>query len=92
MYFTVLVKETGLLKARLGLAISNKHARRAVDRNRLKRLVRESFRIHKEFLPGIDVVVLAKRETYRATNPVLKNSLADLWKSVHRKFSLTEDS
>ena len=49
--------------ARLGLAISKKNAKRAVDRNRIKRLIRESFRQNREKLPGIDLVVMAKPVT-----------------------------
>ena len=41
---TILAAPNDLDYPRLGLAISKKHAKRAVDRNRIKRIVRESFR------------------------------------------------
>ncbi len=44
--FTVLARENGLDYPRLGLAISKKCAKRAVDRNRIKRQFRESFRLN----------------------------------------------
>ncbi len=44
---------------RLGLAVSRKALPRAVDRNRVKRIVRESFR-HMCLCPGIDFVVVAR--------------------------------
>ena len=42
--------------ARLGLMVGKKVLRRAVDRNRAKRMIRESFRRQRR-LPAVDVVV-----------------------------------
>lgn len=57
---TVLARGGGQQAARLGLAIPAKQIRRAVDRNRVKRLIRESFRRHQAVLQGLDVVVIAR--------------------------------
>jgi ribonuclease P protein component len=46
--------------ARLGLVVGKKHVRSAVQRNRIKRLIRESFRIRKQEFGTIDLVVLAR--------------------------------
>lgn len=43
--------------ARLGLLISRRHAPRAVERNRIKRCIREAFRLEQERLGPIDVLV-----------------------------------
>jgi ribonuclease P protein component len=48
-------------KARLGLAITKRVAPRAVDRNRVKRVVREVFRHAAPQLRGVDVVIKLKR-------------------------------
>lgn len=64
---------------RLGLAISKRRARRAVDRNRIKRVVRESFRQQGEALHGLDIVVLAQRQTKDADNRRLFDSLNRHW-------------
>ncbi|HER35527.1 MAG: ribonuclease P protein component [Halothiobacillaceae bacterium] len=46
--------------ARLGLAVSRKRVRLAHERNRIKRVAREQFRLALAELPGMDIVVLAK--------------------------------
>ena len=72
-YFTVLGKRNGFDIPRLGLAVSRRVAPRAVDRNRLRRLARESFR-HLELAP-LDFVVMARQQAVRAENPALRSSL-----------------
>jgi ribonuclease P protein component len=47
--------------ARLGIITSKRVARRAVDRNRARRLVREAFRQMRHRLDGIDLVVQLRR-------------------------------
>lgn len=90
-YFTVLARSNQLTDSRLGLAISKKSARRAVDRNRLKRLARESFRIHKHELAKLDFVVMAKYAAVNADNSTLYDSLLVHWKTLDRKFSISAD-
>ncbi|MDX1550279.1 MAG: ribonuclease P protein component, partial [Lysobacter spongiicola] len=46
--------------ARLGLAVSRKVDRRAVGRNRVKRVLREAFRQRRGFLRDGDYVVVAR--------------------------------
>ena len=79
-WFTVLCRENDLDTARLGLAISKKNCRKAAARNRIKRLVRESFRHHQQELSGLDIVVMNKRSTADATNAALFDSLSGHWK------------
>jgi ribonuclease P protein component len=43
--------------ARLGLLITRQHAPRATDRNRIKRCVREAFRLEQAKLGALDVLV-----------------------------------
>lgn len=85
--FTVLSRANGTRRARLGLAISKKHCRLAVERNRLKRLVRESFRRHQQALAGLDVVVINRRDAGAAGNARLFDSLAAHWQRCCRKHS-----
>ena len=70
----MLARARDLPEARLGLAISRRAAKRAVDRNKLKRLARESFRLQEQ-LPGWDFIVMAKLGAARADKTVLRASL-----------------
>ncbi|MCX7121941.1 MAG: ribonuclease P protein component [Gammaproteobacteria bacterium] len=65
---------------RLGMVISKKNCRRAVDRNRLKRLIREQFRLRQHDLSNLDVVVLLK-------SPVGKLSDKERCECVEKLFS-----
>ncbi|WP_091197066.1 ribonuclease P protein component [Formivibrio citricus] len=60
-WFQVLSAPNGLPHARLGVVVGKKVDRRAVGRNAIKRLVRETFRTHPEGLVGLDIVVRARR-------------------------------
>ena len=67
---------------RLGLVISRKAARTAVARNRIKRLVRESFRYTQQPLGGLDIVVIGRSGIALQTNRALAESLEKLWKKL----------
>jgi ribonuclease P protein component len=73
-FFTVLARPSGRSGARLGLTVSRRAAKRAVDRNKLKRLARESFR-HQTSLPAWDFVVLARAGAAAAPRRDLRASL-----------------
>ena len=78
-WFTVLYRTNNKKIARLGLAIAKKNCRQATGRNRIKRIVRESFRLHKETLAGLDVVVMNRPAAASAANRQLFDSLAQHW-------------
>ena len=58
--YLILVRPNSGSGARLGLVIGKKKVPTAVARNRIKRLVRESFRRHWTQLPPVDVIFLAR--------------------------------
>jgi ribonuclease P protein component len=70
--------------ARLGLSVGAKTAGNAVSRNRIKRQVRDSFRLHAATLPAVDLVVGARPAVRTAHNARLRESLTDLWNRVSR--------
>ncbi|MGH8114784.1 MAG: ribonuclease P protein component [Rhodanobacteraceae bacterium] len=69
-------------QARLGLAVSRKVSKRAVVRNQIKRIVRESFRLRRETLPAMDVLVIAQPSAADAPNPALHADLEYAWQKL----------
>lgn len=70
-------------RARLGLAVSLKATRNAVVRNRVRRQLRESFRVNQHRLAGLDVVVSVSRPSARGAIDV-RTRLPRLWSEVAR--------
>lgn len=84
-YWTILISRRKIGEARVGLAVAKKRAKRAVDRNRLKRIVRETFRHSKAQLAGTDIVVMNRDHTLRASNIELRESLVKLFEKASSK-------
>ncbi len=60
-FFLILARPNSLNHPRLGLVVAKKHLSLAVQRNRIKRLVREEFRLQQNQLPGLDMIVLSRK-------------------------------
>lgn len=78
-FLTVLATPNGLDHPRLGLAISRRFAKTAVSRNRIKRVIRESFRLNQQHLGALDIVVLARAGVDRLSTRELRNALERHW-------------
>ena len=81
-YLTILARSNDRVFGRLGLAIAKKRVAKAVDRNRIKRLIRESFRHHQLTLAGWDCVVLVRNGVTQVNNCTLLNSLTWHWQQL----------
>lgn len=68
--------------ARLGLAISKRCSKRAVDRNRIKRLAREAFRRARPELPHVDILVMARDCAVEAPGDALLAELDGLLRRI----------
>lgn len=76
---TILARHNNLDIPRLGLTVAKKHLKRAHDRNRIKRIVRESFRLKQHELPSADFVFVAKGGIGKLDNATLFAMLEKLW-------------
>jgi ribonuclease P protein component len=72
--------------ARLGLAIAKKNVRLAHDRNRVRRIVRETFRHYQGALKGFDIVVMAQKALEEGNNDLLRQELNKQWQSLVKSF------
>lgn len=84
-HFTLLAKTNDLAHPRLGLTIAKKKEKTAVGRNRIKRIIRESFRLNQHNLPNIDIVVLARDKVGEADNQQMHKQLNKLWKKIAQR-------
>ena len=79
--FTFLYRDNQVGHARLGLAISKKIIAKAHDRNRVKRLLRETFRLN-EMFPAIDIIVLARFGIVQTSHLALVAKLGNAWNKL----------
>ena len=70
---------------RLGLVIAKKNVKLAVHRNRIKRIIRDSFRLHQHELPHADIVILARRGLGEKTNADIHKQFEDTWRRLIKK-------
>mgnify|MGYP001268912568 CR=1 FL=1 len=70
---------------RLGFVIGKKNVKLAVNRNRIKRIFRESFRLNQHQLPSIDIIVLAIKGASQVTTDELSKSLTEAWPQLGRR-------
>ena len=81
-HFSAEVLPTERATARLGQAVSRRVSKRAVDRNRIKRLVRESFRHVRGTLAAWDILVIARPSAATQENASLRADVARLWQKL----------
>ncbi|MDY0049156.1 MAG: ribonuclease P protein component [Halothiobacillaceae bacterium] len=69
---TVLFRENASGKPRIGFAIAKRQVRRAHERNRIRRIGRESFRHRVAGLPSVDMIVLVRADVLKLDGAELR--------------------
>lgn len=81
----LLASRNDLGHPRLGLVMAKKHVRNASDRNRIKRIARETFRLRQHELPPLDVVALARPGAGALDNAALSKLFDKLWRKLAKR-------
>jgi ribonuclease P protein component len=81
----LLARDNQLEHPRLGLVIGKKSVKLAVERNRIKRQIRESFRHNQNILDGVDIVIVARRGIADLSNIELRQQFDKMLKRLARQ-------
>ena len=79
---TILTIENSVGHPRLGLAIAKKHLKLATRRNRLKRVIRSSFRQQQSLFSAVDIVVLTRSDIGQYDMKQIWVTLERHWQTV----------
>ena len=78
--FIMVAAQNHLPYPRLGVIISRRCSKRAVQRNKLKRMIREYFRLHQDGWRGFDMVIVGRRK-------VCDKTISEIWVCLERMFA-----
>ncbi len=88
----LLARDNNMHGPRLGLIVGKKAVPTAVQRNRIKRIIRESFRLNQQTIHCTDIVILARSGLVSLDNHNLMSLTGALWTDLKEKFSKAEIS
>lgn len=80
-FFIVRILKNNQQVSRFGFVVSAKVSKKATERNRLKRRLRELIRLNlNKFETGFDVVIIAKKSALANKTDILKENLFSIFK------------
>ena len=88
----LLARDNKMPGPRLGLVVGKKAVPTAVQRNRIKRIIRESFRLNQQAIHSADIVILARAGLVSLDNHKLMSLSGALWTNLREQFSKAERS
>ena len=74
------------------LVIAKKNIAKAVQRNRVKRILRESFRHNQSLLPTLDIVILARSGLGALTSEQIRKKIERHWVDLIHKAGKTSET
>ena len=86
-HFLVLAVSNELSRSRLGLVVAKKNIPGAVQRNRIKRHVRESFRRSPGLARPLDLIVLVRKDADKLSNSQLSQQISALFQDLNIKLT-----
>lgn len=84
-HFVFLASSNTLPHPRLGLVIAKRRVRTAVHRNRIKRLLRDHFRLQQHILPDVDFIVLVRPGVDKKDNSELNREITKCLQRISKK-------
>ena len=82
---TLIARPNDLAHARLGITVSKRVSKRAVDRNRIKRWIREDFRKSMYKGVGLDLVIIVKPNAVAKGRARLSESVSRHWRRIRKE-------
>jgi ribonuclease P protein component len=81
-HLLALFKPNEKTHARIGIMVGKRIAKLAVERNQIKRVIRESFRQHQLPLSGFDIIVIARQQCDSLDKSQLREGIDKLWQKL----------
>lgn len=81
-FYILYYRPNNLGRPRVGVISSKRNAKRAVQRNQIKRMVRETFRRCQPELKPVDMVLVAQKKANDATKDELRTCLEELFEQL----------
>ena len=75
----MLTKQNELNQPRLGITLPKKHIKLSVKRNKIKRIIKESFRLNCKNIKNSDIVILSQRKLNSMSKHNIQETLKELW-------------
>jgi len=86
--FLVLAKRSDEPLSRIGMVIGKKSVKSAVNRSKVKRLIRETFRTHFRSKSSLDIVVVARPGVNSVLKTGLFSGLIGIWAKLDKRSSI----
>lgn len=83
----LLARPNDLSCPRLGFVIAKRNVKLANQRNRIKRVIRDQFRLQQHALPTIDIVMIARKQLADMKNEEIKLTIDKLFSNLSRQYA-----